>query len=265
MKKKFDPNSPEFRDLVSSLTQTKINLPSFSNSSTSLTSINKTLSNVKDTDLKILSELNDKDLFSFCIVNKYANRLCKDEHFWMNRFLERFGEPHKPDYMYWRKYYLQVVKDVNDLKDPWKFFDILFTRIGGIFRNIFRDPDINVWRMSQKQQNQYYYLDLGSHPIVFRLNQTTGDDLFIEREYKNLTPEKLLKMVSDFYRTPVPIEEFRQQKAARNPLTENLTEEDVKNGKVKRIDLFSFTEAKFSHVYFNKGKIYIQMSYGGDD
>lgn len=258
--KKLDTSSPEFRDLVSSVIKSKINLPPLSSSHSA-----KILSNVKDVDLKILSELNDTDLFNFCIVNKYANKLCKDEHFWMNRFLERFGTPHKPDYMSWRRYYLQVVKDINELKNPWDFFQIRFTRIGDIFRNIFRDPNIDVWRMTQKQQNQYYYLDLGSHPIVFRLHQTVADDINIVKEYKNLTPEKLLKIVSDFYRAPVPIEEFRQQQAAGNTLTQKWTEEDVKHDKVRRISLYNFNEPKFSYVYYTGGKIYIQMSYGGDD
>ena len=117
--------------------------------------------------------------------------------------------------------------------------------------------------MSQKQKNQYYYLDLGTHPIVFDLHQTTADELSIEKEYKNLTPEKLLKIVSDFYRAPVPIEQFRQQKDAGNSLTQKWTEEDVNNDKVTRLNLFNFNEAKFTTVHYIEGKIYIQMSYGG--
>ena len=257
--KKLDPGSPEFRDLVSSVIQSKVNLPLSSSTSHSV----KTLSNVKDVDLKILSELNDKDLFSFCIVNKYANKLCKDEHFWMNRFLNRFGEPHKPDYMSWRKYYLQVVKDINEFQNPWEFFLIRFTRIGNIFRNIFED--INVRRMSTKQQNQYYYVNLGDNTVVFRLHQLDAENLSVEIEYKNLTPEKLLKIVSEFYRALVPIEEFRQHKAAGNKLTEKWTEEDVQNGKVKRIDLFSFMKVNFGSFSHHNGKIYVNMSYGGED
>jgi hypothetical protein len=76
------------------------------------------LSGYKDTDLLILSKLNDKDLLSICLANKEANRLCKNEDFWRNRFISRFGEKDfhfskKIKTRSWRNYYLLLIKYLN--------------------------------------------------------------------------------------------------------------------------------------------------------
>lgn len=44
----------------------------------------------KDIDPIILNNLDDKDLISYCRVNKEANRLCKDQGFWRNRLGIKF-------------------------------------------------------------------------------------------------------------------------------------------------------------------------------
>ena len=77
----------------------------------------KGLTGVKDLDLKILSEVNDRDLFSFCLVNKQINQICKDEHFWRNRFLSRFGQFQKPANVSWRKQYLITVSILEYQKE----------------------------------------------------------------------------------------------------------------------------------------------------
>lgn len=49
----------------------------------------KTLSGIKDIDLKILQELEDTDFDKVCSVNKYVKKLCDDETFWLNRLMSR--------------------------------------------------------------------------------------------------------------------------------------------------------------------------------
>ena len=71
------------------------------------------LSGLKDVDLKIFSELNDRDLFSFCLADKYINKMCKDEHFWRNRFISRFGRVESPKKLSWRKYYLTIISTLD--------------------------------------------------------------------------------------------------------------------------------------------------------
>ena len=50
------------------------------------------LSGQRDPDLIILDNLNDKDLLSVCITNRYANHLCNNEDFWRIRFIKKWGK-----------------------------------------------------------------------------------------------------------------------------------------------------------------------------
>lgn len=64
-----------------------------------------------DSDLEILKYLDDKELFSQFSVNKYANKLCYNESFWMNRFINKYGKMkmiYKPDNITWRQFYLNL-------------------------------------------------------------------------------------------------------------------------------------------------------------
>ena len=52
----------------------------------------------KDPDFIILSNLNDGDLLSVCLTNKYAYSLCNNEDFWRNRFIAKWGEEYMKSY-----------------------------------------------------------------------------------------------------------------------------------------------------------------------
>ena len=77
------------------------------------------LSGQKDADFFILSKLNDRDLLSVCITDKYANRLCNNEDFWRNRFITKYGL----DFIKynttktWKRFYLLTVKYLNGSED----------------------------------------------------------------------------------------------------------------------------------------------------
>lgn len=49
------------------------------------------LTGYKDTDKIVLPNLNDWDLVNMCRTNKHFNEICKDDSFWRNRTLARFG------------------------------------------------------------------------------------------------------------------------------------------------------------------------------
>ncbi len=73
------------------------------------------LTGIKDVDLKILDELSDQELFSFCLVNTDANRLCSNEVFWRNRFIKRFGKfsKMKPENRSYKNFYLSLIKELG--------------------------------------------------------------------------------------------------------------------------------------------------------
>jgi hypothetical protein len=85
---------------------------------------------VKDVDLKILSELEDRELFNVCFQrNKYIHYICKDENFWRKRFIQKYGNvatKYKPEDRTWKNHYLQVVIDLERFsKSPIALFNYI--------------------------------------------------------------------------------------------------------------------------------------------
>lgn len=73
----------------------------------------------KDLDLKILGELEDKDLVNICQVNKRADEICKDQSFWLNRIMLKFPylsldmlNKYKHDRS-WSQYYIEDLRKIN--------------------------------------------------------------------------------------------------------------------------------------------------------
>lgn len=82
----------------------------------------------KETDKIVLSQLDDYDLSSACTTNKHLNEICKDETFWRNRTLARFGpylgnaEQIKEymknyDFETWKKYYISLIDFLEKVYD----------------------------------------------------------------------------------------------------------------------------------------------------
>lgn len=81
---------------------------------------------IKDLNLRILEDLDDKSLLNYCVADKYANTLCQNETFWRNRFFKKFREGQeiwKEGYS-WREYYLLLTY----------YYDIVRGRIGFLSR-----------------------------------------------------------------------------------------------------------------------------------
>ena len=78
--------------------------------------------NQKDVNLKILENLNDRDLLNYCRAgnrNQAVIKLCNDEGFWRRRTLQRFKNIRMEPGTTWREYYMYrlsheiVVKEVH--------------------------------------------------------------------------------------------------------------------------------------------------------
>ncbi len=74
---------------------------------------------IKDVDLNILQGLEDEDFERVCQVNKYVNKLCGEESFWLNRFLLKKDydldeiKKMKGDFTY-RELYKYLYIDINN-------------------------------------------------------------------------------------------------------------------------------------------------------
>ena len=161
MKKKMQVNSPEYRALVSSLLGKQVvfeDVPKIKMPKSSEKKDKPLLAGIRDVNLKILQELDDEELFSFCLVNKEANKLCENENFWRDRFLKRFGKLYtKDDKRTWKNFYLTILKDFGK--------EIFFQKL-----------DRDLFKIASAKQNRgtaYYVHDNGGRPFKVLINDIT--------------------------------------------------------------------------------------------
>jgi hypothetical protein len=268
MKKVLDPKSPEYRDLVKKLTTSKTSVPSplFKTSLSNLPVKTKKipkkrtvvvkkkarmLTGDKNVDLLIMENLGDRDLFNFCISDKYAASLCKNEDFWRNRFMSRFGKTagkYKPEKRTWKNHYLKVVSVLDQYsKNRWDFFDLLSWNFKDEIEYIEKVGEgfisVNIEQAPEDIQILYWLLDLGKNiKLRFPIDRY-GELEDIEREYKSeiyFTPYEVMKIIRKFYDEPLTRKELGEQKDVGNPYAEDYTLEDADKGEVKRYDMLSF-------------------------
>lgn len=214
----------------------------------------------KDTALKIMLDLDDRELFILCgreksleFKNKRFSRFCNDKFFWEKRFTNRFGNlaaSYKPKDRSWKMHYLTVVTHLDEYKDdPWKFFDLIKwetyrkPETAGFYVESSADKaDIQtdegyfklfkVNDVKESLHNSFWMLELGKDIIIEYPIYTYSDDVnYIQRRYTsdtNYTPGKVLKLIYDFYQEPADYDD---------PYDNDMSEEDD----MRRID--------FMHAY----------------
>lgn len=82
----------------------------------SFSQITQAMTGNKMADLRILSELEDRDLLNFCLLgekNADIRNLCNDAQFWRSRFIAKYQPPmewiQKQNMTVWKKLYLQIL------------------------------------------------------------------------------------------------------------------------------------------------------------
>ena len=199
----------------------------------------------RNVDRMILEQLDDRDLMNACLTDKRINEICKDDSFWYNRYVKKFGKEHldiKPSIRSWRNQYLTVIRTLDlferEAEDKTEFFDRLFG-----FQINSNKPlidNINPSRMDNQGKILYYHLNFGNSLTLLytidRYDEADEEDKY--REYETdtyFTPEKIMKIISDFYQEPItPAELEKQQEEYDNPYSEDYTFEMAEQGKVKR-------------------------------
>lgn len=98
------------------------------------------LTGIKDLDKKILQELENRDLFSITLTNKYLYNLT-DDIFWKNRLSIKYPNTisYKRTEQNWKRYYLNVMYYIDNLRkekefiytqgNPFVIYNFLFKRI----------------------------------------------------------------------------------------------------------------------------------------
>jgi hypothetical protein len=82
----------------------------------------RSLSKIRDVDLKILSELEDIDILNYCKTHKYGKELCDNENFWENRVETKFPKAAqiKSPNRTWKNFYMKIVYYLDKYKSMGK-------------------------------------------------------------------------------------------------------------------------------------------------
>ena len=269
-KKTLPPLSKKPISTLPPLPKSSINLPPLVSSSVATKGIKsipegKGLTGIKDVDFIILSELNDKDLFSLCLVDKSINKLCKDETFWKNRFLNRFGDmaaKYKPQNRSWRNHYLKVISDLDKYSsDPWEFLKgiswVIYNPPTNTNVRHISDGTKNIKNAKEAVKNQYWLLELGKDITLEFPVDRYGELDYVKRRYtsdKEFTPAKVLQLVYDFYQEPITREELEMMQEEDIEFAEDHELEDAEKGNVKRIDFMG--DLQFFEGFTKEGDVY---------
>lgn len=132
----------------------------------------RTLTQIKDVDQKILSELDDKSLFEFCITHKYGSALCKDDLFWKKRFISKYGHSNKNNNRTWKNFYMTVIYYLDKYKTGalYEVSKTGFKNIDVINFFLIREGDVNSGMLGAVVGGQKnlveYYIERGANDFI---------------------------------------------------------------------------------------------------
>jgi hypothetical protein len=168
-----------------------------------------TLTQLRDTDLQILSDLDDKSLFNICLTNKYLNNICKNEDFWRNRFNKRFFRKSperffkessniKPENETWRHFYMRRIYEeglvIGELeRKQW--------RESPFYPNDYNIPVANTAFFTDKYDNWLLFQDstLRENYLYISSLQSNGERIRIGFEkYKGIMNMNMVKRFDGF-------------------------------------------------------------------
>ena len=123
----------------------------------------------KTVNIEILNLLNDKDLVSFCLSNKDANKICNDETFWQRRTIQKYDKYISVEMMRkykkdkWSNYYIELNKiDKYPSYEMAKSMELGREDIETILRKKY--PNINI--IFLQSPDVEYYSDINHKSFV---------------------------------------------------------------------------------------------------
>jgi hypothetical protein len=152
-------------------------------------------------DLKILMELDDRDLIQTCATNKELYRICNaDQSFWRNRYVKQYGEfaaKYKPEERSWKNRYMQTYIDLHKFPNPIDFLSHIAWK-ENIDKSYFVDYDNTEIRELKSApewvMNNLYLLKIPNIQVVsFAPNALL---LAASNVYENITPFELFSKIA---------------------------------------------------------------------
>ena len=79
------------------------------------------LTGVRDVDMNIILQLEDRELPRVCAVNKYVNEICESDAFWYRRLINRITKVRDDNFSKYKK--LKIIDVTGDrIREMQKFF-----------------------------------------------------------------------------------------------------------------------------------------------
>ena len=160
----------------------------------------KGFTGIKDVDLKILMELDDRDLIRTCATNRELRRICNvDQGFWRNRYVKQYGEhaaSFKPAERSWKNHYMQTYIDLHKFPNPIDFLSHIAWK-ENVDKSIFVDFDREAL-ISLKDAPEWVMTNLHLLKIPYmKVVSFAPNALLLANysEYKDITPIELLKQM----------------------------------------------------------------------
>jgi len=69
----------------------------------------RSLTKIKDIDLKIMADMDDRTLLEFCQTHRYSRELCNNELFWKKRLTKKYGIFNKNEDRTWKQFYMKII------------------------------------------------------------------------------------------------------------------------------------------------------------
>ena len=137
------------------------------------------LTGIKDSDYKILNELEDKDLVSVCQTNKTASKICDDQTFWFNQILTKFPKVSSETFLKnkkgrsWSEYYIEDLRNI-DLTQPNKLLvdGARNGREDWVMIALGEGVDIHTWNDAALR-----WASMGGHVEVVKILMEAGADI----------------------------------------------------------------------------------------
>ena len=186
----------------------------------------RSLSGIKDVDLKILSELGDEDLFTFCknfeSKNRYINKLCSDDNFWKNRFIKKYGKTRKETNRTWKTFYLKAAyyedKFKNNLNQARQELSIENLDIRNFFSDYLGRKALQRVLDNDEIDNFEIFINSKRKPLTW--NSEYDDNLLIDMEFK--IEDLLITITNNF--TLYSYKKNEEQILTKKELKERLNE-----------------------------------------
>jgi hypothetical protein len=205
------------------------------------------LTGIKDVNLEILANLSDKELLTVSQVNKYFNKLCKDENLWRKRVLNKFKDnEYFTNHLInnWKRLYINIIVELRGYKScP---LPLLFAALD--------------WYVTEEIPDflYLYFLNISNEDVTLLFPLDSYILYSIKFTINCPTPYRILKKIAEVANSSITMEDYVKLADLGDSAIENFSLNDVQEGKIK---YYSLVGKHFSGFYHSDKQYIILLDF----